>query len=61
MTVYYEIVFWVARLVIALGIVGIVWGLGLIVYERYVQGNVHAFQPERRAGPSDRRAHLPAG
>lgn len=61
MAVYYEIVFWCARLVIALGVVGIVWGLALIVYERRVQGNVHAFQPERRAGPADRRAHLPVG
>lgn len=61
MAVYYEIVFWCARVVIALGVVGIAWGLGLIFYERYVAGDVNAFQPERRGGPADRRAHLPAG
>ncbi|HLM67601.1 MAG TPA: hypothetical protein VK358_08750 [Longimicrobium sp.] len=61
MNVYYEIVFWCAQVVIALGIIGIVWGVGLIFYERYVEGNVDAFKPERRHGPADRRGHLPAG
>ena len=61
MNTYYEIVFWCARVVIALGVVGIVWGLGLILYERFVEGNPDAFAPERRVGPPDRRAQLPAG
>lgn len=61
MNAYYEIVFWCARVVIALGAIGIVWGLGLIAYERFVEGNVDEFAPERRAGPPDRRAQLPAG
>ena len=61
MNVYYEMVFWCARLVIGLGAIGIVWAVGLVFYERYVEGNTEAFKPERRVGPADRRAHPHAG
>jgi hypothetical protein len=32
--------------------------VGSVFYERYVEGNVDAFKPERRVGPADGRAHL---
>lgn len=61
MNVYYEILFWCARVVIALGVIGTVWAVGLVFYERYVLGNVDAFKAELPCVPPDHRDHLPTG
>jgi hypothetical protein len=58
MNLYHEILFWSAKLAIAGLTCTTLWGLGLVFYDRYVNGNVDAFKPERRVGPADRRAHL---
>ena len=58
MSLFYEIVFFGARLVIAASVPLMLWGLGLLLHERYVEGNVDAFKPERRTGPADRRVEI---
>lgn len=58
MTVYYEIVFWCARVVIALLSVLLVWAIVEIVRELREERK-HALQVERRVGPLDRRRRAP--
>lgn len=59
MNLFYEITFILARLVIAGMAVTTVVVIGMMFHERYVEGNVDAFKPERRTGPDDRRVELP--
>lgn len=56
MNLFYEITFLGAQLVMAALVLMMIYGIGLILHERYVLGNVDAFKPERRLGPADRRA-----
>jgi hypothetical protein len=60
MNIDHELVFWCARIVIGLCGAGIISVMGLVLYERFVEGKVDVFEAERRTGPEDRRAELPA-
>ena len=56
MNAYYEFLFLMGKIaMVGLTVTGL-WGVGLVFYDRYVNGNVDAFKPERRVGPADRRA-----
>lgn len=54
----YEILFISVRIYLVVCVLLTLVLVGVVFYERYVEGNVDAFKPERRRGPSDRRAHL---
>lgn len=59
MNLYYEVLIWGAKLTMAGLTITTLWALGIVVHDRYVNGNVDAFKPERRVGSADRRAHQP--
>ncbi|HEX6036599.1 hypothetical protein [Longimicrobium sp.] len=59
MNLYYEVLIWAAKLNMLGLAITTFWALGVVVHDRYVNGNVDAFKPERRMGPADRRAHQP--
>lgn len=58
MTVYYEIVFWAARVVIAFLSFLLVWAIVEIIRELRDERR-SALLVERRVGPFDRRRRLP--
>lgn len=58
MNLFYEITILGAKLsMVGLGLTT-TWALCTVLHDRYVKGNVDAFKPERRVGPTDRRAGL---
>lgn len=58
MNLYYQFLFWGLTLSLAGLTATVGWALALVIHDRYVNGNVDAFKPERRVGPPDRRAGL---
>jgi hypothetical protein len=58
MNLFYEAVFLGAKLAMVGLTLTTCWGMGMLLHERYVKGNVDAFKPERRVGPADRRAGM---
>lgn len=56
MNLYYELVFLGAKIAMVCVTLSTCWGLGMVFHDRYVNGNVDAFKPERRVGLHDRRA-----
>ena len=56
MNLYYEMVFLGAKISMVCVTLSTCWALGLVFHDRYVNGNVDAFKPERRMGPADRRS-----
>jgi hypothetical protein len=55
---FYEILFFTVRVYLVACVLLTIAVIGSVVYDRYVNGNVDAFKPERRVGPADRRARL---
>lgn len=55
---YVEVLLWSARLAMVGLTLTTCWMVALLFHDRYVNGNVDAFKPERRVGPADRRARL---
>jgi hypothetical protein len=60
MNEFAEVLLWCGQACLVLWAVLSVYLVGLILYERFVEGNVDAFKPERREGPPDRRAEQPS-
>lgn len=58
MNLFYELTFLSAKLVMVALVLTMIWGIVLVLRERYVHGNVDAFKPERRVGPATRRATI---
>lgn len=56
MTEYYETLLWCAQAYLVLCGATMVFAVGSILYERFVEGNVDVFKPERREGQRDWRA-----
>ncbi len=56
MNPYYEFLFLVGKItMVGLAVTGLSL-VGRVFYDRYVNGNVDAFKPERRVGAADRRS-----
>lgn len=58
MNLFYELTFFLSKLAMAAMAGTTILAIGMVFYERYVEGNVDAFKPERRVGPADRRAEI---
>lgn len=56
MNPFHEFLFLAAKLTMAGLTITTLWAVGIVFHDRYVNGNLDAFKPERRVGPADRRA-----